>query len=218
MCCKQLLCAFACAHTFTQQALASPPCLCVQANLASPETDAEALPATDLFGAAAAAGVDPQPDSPRPVTLDLIGDKEWDRLFAVLTLSDSASARHSSSSGATSSAAADGQAGAAASADDRSVGIRSHRLSRAVGTAATAPSAAGTAVQEAPGTPVRRQEGGSGSGGNPAELTPSRRSSFLAGEWQRVQQRRLNTPPRAAAGAGNSTACAPYVPDCDMGM
>lgn len=179
---------------------------------ASPDAPQEAA-------AAAAADAEEQPDSPRPVSLELIGDKEWQRLFAVLTLSDTAAGRASGAGGSEAgqdqpgTAAAAGAAGAAYS---RSVGIRSHRLSRALHVSELPTAAAAAAVvQEAPSTPARR-EGGGGSAG--CDVTPSRRSSFLAGEWQRVHQQRLSTPqaPQPPAAAAGRDAVTPFGADCDM--
>lgn len=168
------------------------------------------------YEAAAAAGVE---EHPKPVSLELIGDKEWQRLFAVLTLSDTAAGRASSGAG---SEAAQDQPGAAAAADDRSVGIRSHRLSRALHVSELPTAAASAAVvQEAPSTPARREGGGSGSGSSAGcDVTPSRRSGFLAGEWQRVHQQRLGTPPapQPAAAAAAHHAVTPFGSDCDMGF
>lgn len=181
------------------------------ASPASPDAPHEA--------AAAAADAEEHPDSPRPVSLELIGDKEWQRLFAVLTLSDTAAGRASSQAG--SEAAQDQPGAAAAAVDDRSVGIRSHRLSRALHVSELPTAAAAAAVvQEAPSTPAR-QEGGGGSGSSAGcGVTPSRRSGFLAGEWQRVHLQRLGTPPapQPAAAAAGHHAVAPFGSDCDMGF
>lgn len=183
-------------------------CCCVQ--LASP-----ASPDAPFEAAAAAADAEEHPDSPRPVSLELIGDKEWQRLFAVLTLSDTAAGRASSGAG---SGAAQDQPGAAAAADDRSVGIRSHRLSRALHVSELPTAAASAAVvQEAPSTPARR-EGGSSGGSARCDVTPTRRSGFLAGEWQRVHQQRLGTPPAPQPAAAAHHAIAPFGSDCDMGF
>jgi hypothetical protein len=129
----------------------------------------------------------------------------------VLTISDAAASRCSSNG-------SDRQPGTAAAATEaRGVGSRSHRLTHAVDTSAAATagglSAAGAVVQEAPSTPTRLE--GAGSGAIACDLTPTRRTSFLAGEWQRVQQQRLSTPLRAPAAAAGS---APFEADCDMGM
>lgn len=164
--------------------------------------------------AAAAAAVE-QPDSPRAVTLELHADKEWQRMFAVLTISDSASSRRSNSSNRTTAAAAEGRMGAA-----------SHRLADVLDGAPSTPSAraaaTGPLLQEAPSTPARMEGGTSASQG--ADVTP-RRSSFLAGEFSRVQQLR-STPPRATDAEARSVRLHTFCPapahpvafDCDMAM
>ena len=80
-------------------------------------------------------------------------------------------------------------------------------------------------MQEAPSTPVRREAGSGGSSSNAGDAcmeTPTR-SSFLAGEFSRVQRR--NTPPVVAAVAGAAAAVfvnghVPYAAcyDSDMAM
>jgi hypothetical protein len=130
--------------------------------------------------------------------LDLVGDKEWQRLFAVLTISDVATSRHNGSGtgGAQGSTAATGRPGTA-----------SHRFAPALGAPSDA-AAAAAPMQEAPSTPVR-VEGSSSQ--HECDVTPSRRSSFLMGEFNRVQQMRLNTPTSPPAAAAAAAAAAGHV-------
>lgn len=138
-------------------------------------------------------------------TLDLVPDKEWQRLFAVLTLSGQPRSGPSS---------AQQQQQAPAAAQQQPAAVRPNysagaSTSAAAAAAAAPPAAAAAVAADAPSTPTRREgetQAAAAAAVHSGCVTPSaaRRGSFLLGEFSRVQARLTPEKERTQLGTPGS--------------